>query len=222
MIGKAINALKTVFKKKIDTSVLYIIGAGHGGVVEGKYQTRGKRSPKPLKSTGKHLYEGVNNRDNAKRLVNELTKRGLYAIELIKTEKDTPLKERAQMVNKYCKTQKCVYIDLHSDGFGNGKEWHTANGFSVFVYTKASVNSKNLASDVSYNLESRLYGSMRNRGVKKANFHALRETNCPAILIEGGFHTNEKEAEYILTDKFKTKFIRGIVDGVTDYHKSIK
>jgi len=198
---------------------LYIVGAGHGGMINGVYQTAGKRSPKPLKSTGKPLYEGVNNRDNARLLVAELTKQGFEAFNLINVETDVPLTQRSNAVNSLCKGRKCVYIDLHSDGFGDGKNWHDANGFSVFHYTKASAASKAIAKAVSESLSVRLNGSMRNRGIKAANFHSLRETNCVAILIEGGFHTNEKEAEYILTDEFKSKFIRGIVDGIINYEK---
>ena len=38
---------------------LYIFDPGHGGLVDGKYQTAGKRSPKF--ADGKVLFEGVNN-----------------------------------------------------------------------------------------------------------------------------------------------------------------
>lgn len=201
---------------------LYIIGAGHGGMINGVYQTAGKRSPKPLKSTGKPLFEGVNNRDNARLLVAELDKNGFNTVNLVLSEKDIPLSERIKSVNNYCKTNKCVFIDLHSDGFGDGKNWHDANGFTVFHYTKASVASKSIAKHVCESLGVRLNGSMKNRGVKAGNFAVIRETNCPAILIEGGFHTNKNEAEYILTDEFKAKFIRGIVDGIINYEKLTK
>ena len=199
----------------------YIIGAGHGGMIDGIYQTSGKRSPKPLRSTGEFLFEGVNNRDNARRLVEELEKNGIKAVNLIDTEKDVFLNVRSNMVNNLARGEKCVYIDLHSDGFGTGKDWHTAHGFTVFHYTHASRDSIKIAKSVSKNLGIRLDGSMRNRGVKSANFHALRTTNCPAILLELGFHTNESVAEYILTEEFKTKAIRGIVDGIVDFENNL-
>lgn len=41
----------------------------------------------------------------------------------------------------------------------------------------------------------------KDRGVKKANFHVLRETKSPAILIEVGFVDNTKD-----NDLFDSKF----------------
>ena len=200
----------------------YIIGAGHGGIIDGVYQTAGKRSPQKVKSIDSVLYEGVNNRDNARRLVQAIEQVGGNAVNLIDSEKDIKLNERSRRVNELSRKQDCIYLDLHSDGFGNGREWHSANGFTIFHYRMASFTSVRVAKNISSNLETRLSGKMRNRGVKSANFHALRTTNCPAVLLELGFHTNEKEAEYILTDDFKDRAIRGIVDGLIDFEKALE
>jgi N-acetylmuramoyl-L-alanine amidase len=54
---------------------------------------------------------------------------------------------------------------------------------------------------------------MVNRGVKFANFQVLRDTNMPAILIEGGF-VDTSDADKIQTELYKQKFIRGVSKGV--------
>ena len=47
-----------------------------------------------------------------------------------------------------------------------------------------------------------------NRGVKKANFHVLRETKAPAVLIELGFIDNSKDNS--LFDSKKKDIIKAI------------
>lgn len=57
---------------------------------------------------------------------------------------------------------------------------------------------------------------LKNRGVKTGNLHMIRETNPTAILVEGPFMSNRKEAELLKSDSFRRKFALAIVDGVTE------
>ena len=52
------------------------------------------------------------------------------------------------------------------------------------------------------------------RGRKFANFQVLRDTNMPAILIEGGFVDSEIDAKNIATEEYKRKFIIGATKGI--------
>lgn len=53
-----------------------------------------------------------------------------------------------------------------------------------------------------------------NRGVKLANFQVLRDTNMPAILIEGGFVDNDTDAQKIATDDYKQRYVKGVTMGI--------
>ena len=79
--------------------ILFLIDPGHGATFpkgherEGEYTTRGKRSPKWDDKTfcdGSPfvLYEGVNNRDNAQRLLEAMELHNLDAIDIVNDWRD--------------------------------------------------------------------------------------------------------------------------------------
>jgi N-acetylmuramoyl-L-alanine amidase len=55
---------------------------------------------------------------------------------------------------------------------------------------------------------------MKNRGSKETGFYVLKWTNMPAVLIEGGFLTNQYDARLLSSPAFRTKMVRGIVIGL--------
>jgi N-acetylmuramoyl-L-alanine amidase len=71
---------KIIFKKPImkESNYLWLFDNGHGGVIDGKYQTAGKRSP--VWEDGSQLLEGVFNRAIVKRLMKSCTDAGIDCI----------------------------------------------------------------------------------------------------------------------------------------------
>ncbi len=59
--------------------------------------------------------------------------------------------------------------------------------------------------------------SIRNRGVKQANFHVMREIYMPSVLVETAFITSPKEEEKLKTESFRRKIAEGIADGVAAF-----
>ena len=59
-----------------------------------------------------------------------------------------------------------------------------------------------------------------NKNVKSGNFHVIRETNMPAILIEGGFLTNPQERNCLKDKKYIEKMAQSIANGIDKYLKS--
>ncbi len=57
------------------------------------------------------------------------------------------------------------------------------------------------------------------RGVKKANFLVIRETQMPSILVEGGFISNAQERSFLKDPRYIEKIARGIVEGIDHYFK---
>ncbi|ACO84930.1 N-acetylmuramoyl-L-alanine amidase [Clostridium botulinum] len=72
------------------------------------------------------------------------------------------------------------FISFHRNAFKPEK----ARGAETYIYLSASTKAKALAEKIQVGLVS--IGFV-NRGVKTANYHVLRETRCPAVLIEIGF-----------------------------------
>ncbi len=197
---------------------LWCLDSGHGGLIKDVYQTPGKRSP--MFDDGSVLYEGVNNRDNVKRVMAALKAEGIDCVDIVKSNKDVPLEKRVADANALHKDRPCVYISFHSDAAGNGVDWHPASGFSVYT-SVGQTESDKFAEIVLNEVATRFGNKLRWRtdktdgdGDKEENFYVLKNTDCPAILIECGFHTNKAEAMAMLTDAWKIEYVNAIVSAI--------
>jgi N-acetylmuramoyl-L-alanine amidase len=223
LAGSAITSvpkLNSVETKIKNPQWTFILDPGHGGIVDGKYVTAGKRSP--LFPDGSCLYEGVNNRDNVKRILKEAHKLGLRAIDIVDSESDISLGERVRRANLH--GRKAVYISIHSDAAGDGIKWHPAKGITVFTSIGQTTSDK--FADIVFKKLRNHFPTMNMRECnvdgdhdKEANFFVLQRTVMPAVLLELGFHTNFNEAQYIQTEEFKLKMAKAVVDSMYEWEK---
>ena len=202
---------------------LYIFDPGHGGLVDGKYQTAGKRSPKF--ADGRVLFEGVNNRDNVQRIMKAFRDNGLECVDVVDSDNDVSLIERVKKANKLSKDRKCVYISIHSDANGDGVKWDQASGMSVYT-SKGQTKSDIFASIVIDELYNKFTSTIKWRTDsadgdkdKEENFYVLKNTDCPAILCELGFHTNEAETKRMMTLDYKNKIVDAMVASAIKWEK---
>jgi hypothetical protein len=56
------------------------------------------------------------------------------------------------------------------------------------------------------------------RGIKRARFAVLRLTKVPAVLIEGGFLTDQGECKLIAQKEWRARLARAIGVGIESYH----
>jgi N-acetylmuramoyl-L-alanine amidase len=58
------------------------------------------------------------------------------------------------------------------------------------------------------------------RSAKFARFYVLRNSTLPAILVEGGFVSNEKERNRMKSAYFRESIARGIAEGIQRYRRA--
>ena len=140
---------------------------------------------------------------------------------------EIPYKEleyRVQLVNKYCKqygSKNCLYVSIHNNAAGNGKEWKNAQGWSVYVYRKASEKSRKLAEylfDECKGLKTRK--ETPSRKYWESGLYVCKNTNCPAVLTENFFQDNKDDVKFLLSDEGKEKIINIHVNGIINYIKN--
>lgn len=116
------------------------------------------------------------------------------------------LENRVEVANGDWEAQ--AFISIHC----NSNEGPPAHGFEIFHYP-GSVRGQALAEAICDN-----WGNLsHNRGVKSANYHVLRETHCPAVLIELGFINHPVEEERLGELEFAMEATGLIEDGVWDW-----
>ena len=93
------------------------------------------------------------------------------------------------------------FISFHRNAYKPEK----AKGVEVYTCLNAGVKAKRLAQRVQKSL---LALEFTDRGIKEANYHVLRKTKAPAVLIEIGFIDNSKDNN--LFDIKKNEIIKAI------------
>lgn len=129
----------------------------------------------------------------------ELRKHGVIVDETRTTDKTMSLSQRSSLENK---KSYDYFISFHR----NAVKPEQANGAETFTYTSQTSKAKGLAEKIQRELTKI---GFYNRGVKKANFHVLRKTIAPAVLMEVGFIDNTSDNK-IFDNKFNE-----IVVGIT-------
>lgn len=177
-----------------------MLDAGHG------YNTPGKRSP-----DGFREYEF--NREVAsyvRDLLGDFENVTIYFAH--SDERDVPLVERTDYANQL---QVDCYVSIHANAHGTN-EWSRANGIETFVHSSKPTEALELAQKVQSNLVE--HTKLKNRGVKTADFHVLRETKMTAILVECGFMTNKEEIKLLRSDTFRRTCAEAIVLAIKEQY----
>lgn len=183
---------------------------GHG------MDTPGKCSP------DQKLKEYQYAREIVKRLEVKLKENGYKVYIVTPEQEDISLKERCKRINKIYKDNgnKAISISVHCNAAGSDGKWHSASGWSVFVSTNASQNSKRLAKNL-YD-EALLLNLKGNRSVPKEHFWVqnlamCRDTNCPAVLTENLFQDNKDDVSFLLSEKGKQSIVDVHYNGIIKY-----
>lgn len=181
-----------------------VVDPGHGGDDFGAH------------SNGKPVYHEKNlNLATANMLKTYLEQNGIDVIMTRQDDVFIALDKRAEFANRMKPT---LFVSVHY----NSAPSKDADGVEVFYYRsetdkKRTRESRILAKAVCDQVI--LTTKANSRGVKNGNFAVIRETNMPAILIEGGFLTNDKEMEKIKDPNYMKKIAWGISQGIKTYLK---
>lgn len=187
-----------------------LIDNGHG------VNTEGKRSPDG------RLIEYAYTREIANRVVNDLKASGLDAIRIVPEETDIPLEERVARANKYYTENdgQVILVSIHCNAMGNGAEWMAAHGWSVFVDSTASDNSRRLATDMANVAQSKgvkVRKETRDRNYWITGLYICKHTRCPAVLVENFFQDNREDVDFLLSEEGKQCVTDIIVEGIRKY-----
>ena len=193
-----------------ESNYIWLFDNGHGGIINGKYQTSGKRSPRW--DDGSILYEGEFNRAIVNRLVKLCKDHGIDYVNLVDTQKDISLGERVRKANKIAKSakKKCIYISIHANGFDK----ESANGWSVYT-TPGTTKSDKIATTLYEKAAAEFPGEKMRRDTrdgdpdKEANFYVIKHTSMPAILSENFFMTNYSNChKYLLPEEGRDRIAK--------------
>jgi len=190
-----------------------LLDNGHGGIINGVYQTNGKRSP--IWDDGSILYEGEFTRAIVNGIIQELTVLEIPYVNLVPELTDIPLKERIKRANSYTDS---ILLSIHANAGGG-------SGFEAFTYFGVSASDR--YATIFYNKFKKEFPTVKVRVDttdgdmdKEANFYMLKHSSMPAVLTENFFMDNEHECrEYLMSEHGRHRIIKYHVDAIKEIIK---
>lgn len=146
-------------------------------------------------------------------IVAPLTRTGPERIH--RDNRNVDLSARPAMANRL---KADAFISIHC----NGAVAPEANGFEI--YTTPGQNRSDILATAIFESWSKAFPAQRKRTDyrdndpdKEANLKVLRETNCPAVLVEFGFITNPQEERFLLDRKNQEIMGLAIATGIYNF-----
>lgn len=123
-----------------------------------------------------------------------------------RSDRSLSLPARSQFANR---NHADLFVSIHC----NAAYLETAAGIETWIHPSSSVGKK-YATPIQASLTT-VFSDHNNRGVKEANFHVLRETVMPAVLIETEFISNPDQAEFLSKDDNQRRIAQAIAEGIS-------
>lgn len=161
---------------------------GHGGADNGACY-KGRKESNDVLSIGKAVAA-------------EVRRHGVTVDETRTTDATVSLNDRSDYENR---NTYDYFISFHRNAF----QPEQAKGVETYTYLNPGAKSKGLAQRIQTSLVAL---GFTDRGVKEANYHVLRETKAPAVLIEIGFIDNTMDNN--LFDSKRNEIIKAIAKAI--------
>jgi len=173
----------------------------------------------------------------AEEVQSQLKRAGLKVI-MTRTRDNYPeLPERPEFANR---KKADLFVSIHLNATETSRE--TVQGSQVFCLTPAGAASTNTGGEsgggawsvgnrcneknilLAYDVQKALVQELgvQDRGVRRARFAVLRDTEMPAILVEAGFMSHPVEGQKIFTSAYRRQLARAIVDGIMAYKRVVE
>tara|TARA_B110000503_G_C6985760_1_gene345188 strand:+ start:247 stop:843 length:597 start_codon:yes stop_codon:yes gene_type:complete len=190
----AVLGILTIFLsfgfKPLNDKKIIVIDAGHGGKDFGA-QIGGELEKK--------IVENIANKIS---LLN-----GKGEIEIVLLRENDSFIELSERVARINKINPSLLISLHINASKNLKE----NGVNAYVskqndfYDKSMESAKNLVDKISNE-------KLAKGEVKEANFFVIKNSKCPALLLEVGYLSNENDKTYITSESGQNEIANKIFE----------
>jgi N-acetylmuramoyl-L-alanine amidase len=164
-----------------------------------------------------------------------------------KEEQKRELAYRIDFVNSICKkkgSRKCLYVSIHVNAAGSGKNWMSAGGwccytsvgqtrgdvFADFLYESARLNFKAYENIIAQGKKKGWYDKYQKAfrtddsdgdADMESDFAVLKKTNCAACLSENFFQDNKSDFAYLNSEDGKEAIVRTHVEAIKNYVESL-
>lgn len=176
-----------------ETGPLVVLDAGHGGTDQGT-------------SSGKMIEKDINLKV-AKLVKKELEENGIRVLLTREDDSRVQLEQRAALANE---KEADFFVSIHC----NYNEDSTAIEGTEFYYQTGSDKGKAAAEALSSSFDE--VKGVVNRGTREEDFHVLRETHMPAVLVELGFLSNASDRKKLNQKDYQQLLAQCIAETIVE------
>ncbi|WP_188453543.1 N-acetylmuramoyl-L-alanine amidase [Virgibacillus oceani] len=170
-----------------------VIDAGHGGRDVGAIGTSGS-------------FEKNISYKTALELKQELSILGAEVVLTRKNDEFIALGSRTSLANII---DADAFISIH---YNSVPTLPNVTGIGTYYYYD---QNKSLAGFIQHEVIKET--NAKDRGITFGDFHVIRQTFKPGVLVELGFMSNLEKEQLLLTDAYQKKLVKGIVNGFAKY-----
>ena len=131
----------------------------------------------------------------------------LEIILLRDSDREIELSERVSIINNL---KPDLVVSLHVNANMN----MSANGVEAYVPSNEKFHEKSKESAVIVIDKMTEAGNLTKRRVSEAPFYILKNASCPVMTLQIGFLSNEKDRDYITSEKGQTEIALNILEAV--------
>lgn len=136
---------------------------------------------------------------------------GLYS-EGEANKKRADLNNRIKLINE---SDAKFVLSIHQNSFPQ----EYVKGAQVFYYAE-SVEGKKLAEILQEKIKETIKDGNHRKAKSNQSYYMLKKTECPLVIVECGYLSNQQEAALLITDEYQEKMAEAICLGVQEYLKS--
>ncbi|MFH6934051.1 N-acetylmuramoyl-L-alanine amidase [Flavobacterium sp. FlaQc-30] len=189
-----ILGLAVIFSfKPLEEKKTIVIDAGHGG-----------------KDLGADMYgfqEKLITETIAKKIKTLNKDSNLEIVLLRDSDREMELSERVSIINNL---KPDLVVSLHVSKSMN----MSVNGVDVYVPSNETFHEKSKERAVIVIDKMTEAGNLKKRRVSEAPFYILKNASCPVMTLQIGFLSNEKDRDYITSEKGQTEIALNILEAV--------
>jgi len=192
--------------KQTEQSVV-VIDAGHGGKDPGKVAVNDALEKDINLAIAKKLESLLLQNDVA--VVMTRTEDRDLASETATSRKNEDLRARARLIQE---SHPVLVVSIHQNSYPE----EDVDGAQVFYYA-GSEEGKLLGTLLQESLKAEIADG--NHRVAKANkdYYLLKQSTAPAVIVECGFLSNEREAALLVTEEYQEKIAFSLLLGIMEY-----
>lgn len=203
---QSINVMKNIFFSKKDPmkmeedKITIVIDPGHGGRDPGKVGINNALE-KDINLSIAFKLKSLLELNDIKVIMTREEDIGLYS-ESDSNKKNADLNARVDLIQK---NEADLAISIHQNSFTQ----EDVKGAQVFYYSK-SLQGKKLAEMIQAQLKKTIDDGNHRKAKSNNNYYMLTKTQCPLVIVECGYMSNQKEADLLMNDDYQEKMAWGI------------